>query len=184
MSVPADRKTVPQSGKVRLRSCTSASEDVDDTDLIDCMDSEAGVFKKPKQRKQSRRKKLKRRDDVQDEVRDAASQNAATCKASYNVDDLNGTKMPSDHADHAVRAIQLENAELRRKVQELRIQMNVVLSFLDIKNVTADAKNNHTDPTQSSCNENNTKSFSSMVKSTILKSNKSHSASFSSSTTR
>ena len=84
----------------------------------------------------------------------------------FHVDDLNDPKMPAHHADPTVRAIQLENAELRRKVQELRIQMNFVLSFLEIKNVTVDAKNNHRDPTQRSCNENNTKSFSEMVKST------------------
>ena len=110
------------------------------------MDSEARVFNKPKQRKQSRRNKVNRGDGAQDEGRDVANQNATTSKASNNVDDLNGPKMPSDHADATVRAIQLENAELRRKVQELRIQMNFVLSFLDIKNVIVGAKNNHTDP--------------------------------------
>ena len=118
------------------------------------MDSEAGVSKKPKQRKQSRRKKVNRGDGVQDEVRYVSNQNATTSKASNNVDDLNGHKMPSDHADPTVRAIQLENAELRREVQELRIQMNFVLSFLDVKNVIADANSSHRDPTQRSCNEN------------------------------
>ena len=81
--------------------------------------------------------------------------------------------MPTDHAEPAVRAIQLENDELRRKVLELRIQMNCVLSFLDIKNVAEVIKNNHTDPAQRSTNEHNTKSFSEMVISTVLKSNKS-----------
>ena len=105
---------------------------------------QADVFKKPKQRKQSSRKKVNREDGVQD----AANQNGTTSKASNNVDDLNGPKMPSHHVDPTVRAIQLENVELRREVQELRIQMHFVLLFLDIKNVTADAKNNHRDPTQ------------------------------------
>ena len=63
--------------------------------------------------------------------------------ASYNVDDLNGPKMPTDDADLAVRAIQLKNAELRQEVQELRIQWNFVLSFLEIKNVAAGIMNNH-----------------------------------------
>ena len=66
MSVHTDRKPVPESGKVSLRSCTSASEDVDETDFTDCMDSEARFFKKPKQRKQSRRKKVNIGDGVQD----------------------------------------------------------------------------------------------------------------------
>ena len=124
------------------------------------MDSEADVFKKPKQ---SRRKKVNRGDGVQDEVRDVANHNATTSKASNNVDDLNGPKMPSDHANSTVRVIQLENAELWREVQELRIQMNLVLSFLDVKNVIAYAKSSHRDATQRSCNENNTKSFSEML---------------------
>ena len=50
----------------------------------------------------------------------------------------------SDHADPAVRSIKLEDAELRRKNQEMLIQMNFVLSFLDIKDVITDAKNTHT----------------------------------------
>ena len=140
MSVPTDRKTVQESGTVRLRSCTSASEDVDETDCTDCMDSEARVFKKPNQRKHSRRKKVNRGDGVQDEGSDVANQNATTGKASNNVDDLYGPKKPSDHADPTVRRIQLENADLRREVQELRIQINFVLSFLDIKNVIVGAK--------------------------------------------
>ena len=74
---------------------------------------------------------------MQDRVRGVANQSATTSKASYNGDDLNGPKMPTDHIDPAVSAIQLENSELRREVQELRIQMNFVLSFLDIKNVAA-----------------------------------------------
>ena len=120
---------------------------------------------------------------MQDGVRCVANQNATTGKASYNSDDLNGPKMPSDHADPAVRAIQMKNVELRREVQELRTQMNFVLSFLDIKNLAAGIKNNQTDPTQRSSNENNAKSFSEMVKSTVLKSNKSYNASSSSSFT-
>ena len=40
------------------------------------------VFKKPKQRKQSRRKKVNRGDGVQDEDRDVANQNATTSKAT------------------------------------------------------------------------------------------------------
>ena len=71
------------------------------------MDSVAGVFKQPKERKHSRRKKLNRGDGVQDGVRGAANQSATTSRAGYDTDDLDGPKMPTDHADPAVRAIQL-----------------------------------------------------------------------------
>ena len=45
------------------------------------------------------------------------------------------------------------NAELRQQVQELRVQMNFVLPFMDIKIVAAGIKNNHTYHAQRSSNE-------------------------------